>query len=55
MWGMGSFFIVFVDIIMIGLILKGQVVRQWTAKLNKTIAVTEDGVTINSKTTTGDA
>ena len=49
MWGMGAFFILFVDIIMVGLILKGQVVRQWTAKLSKTIAVTEDGVTINAK------
>lgn len=49
MWGMGSFFIVFVDLIMIGLILKGHVVRQWTTKLSKTLAVTEDGATISTK------
>lgn len=49
MWGMGAFFIVFVDIIMAGLIFKGHVVRQWTAKLSTTIAVTEDGVAINRK------
>jgi hypothetical protein len=50
MWGMGAFFVVFVDIIMAGLIFKGRVVRQWTAKLSKTIAVTEDGITINTTT-----
>jgi hypothetical protein len=50
MWGMGAFFILLVDIIMIGLILKGHVVRTWTVKLSKTIAITEDGVTINAKT-----
>ncbi|KAF5014479.1 hypothetical protein F66182_14515, partial [Fusarium sp. NRRL 66182] len=49
MWGMGSFFILFVDIIMIGLILKGHVVREWTTKLSKTLAFTEDGATISTK------
>ena len=47
--GMGSFFIVFVDLIMIGLIFKGHVVRQWTTKLSKTLAVTEDGAKISTK------
>lgn len=50
MWGMGAFFILFVDIIMAGLILKGHVVREWTAKLRKTTTVTEDGATITMKT-----
>ncbi|QGA17659.1 hypothetical protein EYB26_005334 [Talaromyces marneffei] len=49
MWGMGSFLIVFVDLIMIGIILKGHVVRQWTAKLSSTLAVTEDGAAISTK------
>ena len=50
---MGAFFIVFVDIIMVGIILKGHVVRKWTAVLSKTIAVTEDGVTINKQVDVG--
>jgi hypothetical protein len=53
MWGMGAFFILFVDAIMLGIILKGHVVRKWTAVLSKTIAVTEDGVTINKEKVVG--
>lgn len=54
MWGMGAFFIVFVDIIMICLIFKGHVVRGWTLMLSKTIAVTEDGAKISLKAEQGE-
>lgn len=47
MWGMGAFLIVFVDIIMIVIIFKGHVVREWSAKVNKTIAVSEDGAQVS--------
>lgn len=50
MWGMGAFLVVLVDIIMIGLILKGHLVRQLTVKLNKSICVTEDGAKISVNT-----
>lgn len=43
MWGMGAFLMVFVDLIMIFIILKGHMVRQWTVKLNPNIANSEDG------------
>lgn len=48
MWGMGAFLIVFVDILMIGIILKGHVVREWTVKLNPRIAFTEDGAKVTA-------
>lgn len=43
MWGMGSFLIVLVDLIMIFVVLRGHVVRRWTVKLNPGVANTEDG------------
>lgn len=43
MWGMGAFFILFVDLIMLFVIFKGHVVRNWTVFISKGIAVTEDG------------
>lgn len=43
MWGMGAFLIVLVDIMMVFIVLRGHVVRQWTVKLNPSIANTEDG------------
>lgn len=43
MWGMGAFFIVFVDILMIGVILKGHLVRGWSGWFGKGLDVTEDG------------
>lgn len=49
MWGMGAFFIVFVDLIMIGIVLKGHLVRRWTRGLSDAIDVTEDGAMISSK------
>ena len=49
MWGMGAFLIVFVDIIMVGIVLKGHLVRQWTKGLSKEIGVTEDGAMISSR------
>lgn len=48
-WGMGAFFVVFVDLLMIVIVLKGHVVRQWTTTLNKSIAVTEDGARVTVK------
>ncbi|KAF2861364.1 putative polyamine transporter [Piedraia hortae CBS 480.64] len=48
MWGMGAFLIVFVDLIMIGIVFKGHVVRNWTVKLNPDIAVTEDGAKVTT-------
>ena len=47
MWGMGAFFVLLVDILMIGVILKGHVVRRWTNSLGKGLAVTEDGAKIS--------
>ncbi|KAH8432688.1 uncharacterized protein LDX57_010315 [Aspergillus melleus] len=49
MWGMGAFLIVFVDIIMAGIVLKGHLVRQWTKGLSEEIGVTEDGAMISSR------
>lgn len=48
MWGMGAFLIVFVDVIMAGIILKGHLVRRWTSFLSNSIAVTEDGAKIRA-------
>ena len=47
MWGMGSFFIVAVDILMLWVVLKGHVMRKFTVYVNRSIAVTEDGARIN--------
>ena len=47
MWGMGAFLVAAVDLLMIGVILKGHVVRGWTVRLGKGLAVTEDGAKIN--------
>lgn len=47
MWGMGAFFILFVDIIMLGIILKGHLVRKWTGSLSSNIIATEDGAKIS--------
>ncbi|GLI77767.1 hypothetical protein PoHVEF18_006061 [Penicillium ochrochloron] len=47
MWGMGAFFILFVDLIMAGIILKGHLVREWTKSLSSSIGVTEDGAKIS--------
>jgi hypothetical protein len=49
MWGLGAFLILLVDGIMVGLILKGHLVRQWTVRLNSAIAVSEDGARITAK------
>lgn len=46
MWGMGSFLIIFVNLIILGLIFKGHIVRNWTSK---SIAVNEAGATITLK------
>lgn len=47
MWGMGAFFIIFVDIIMALIIWKGYLLRRWTARLSTSLAVTEDGARIS--------
>lgn len=49
MWGMGSFLILIVDIIMAGIIWKGHLVRRLTVRLNSDIAVTEDGAKISMR------
>lgn len=49
MWGMGAFLILLVDIIMVGIIWKGHVVRRWTSLVSRSIAVTEDGTKIRAK------
>lgn len=49
MWGMGALLIVFVDMIMVGIILKGHLVRRWTGRLSSSIAVTEDGAVISAR------
>ena len=49
MWGMGAFLILLVDIIMVGIIWKGHVVRKWTSVVSRSIAVTEDGTKIRAK------
>lgn len=54
MWGMGAFFIVAVDLLMTGVILKGHVVRRWTVHLSKGLAVTEDGAKISVRKGEGD-
>ncbi|KAI9743772.1 MAG: hypothetical protein M1818_002505 [Claussenomyces sp. TS43310] len=46
MWGMGAFFILFVDIIMLVVILKGHSIRKLTVHVSKSIASTEDGTRI---------
>lgn len=43
MWGMGAFLVLFVDLIMACIILKGHQVRRLTVRLNPDIANTEDG------------
>lgn len=43
MWGMGALFILFVDILMVVVILKGRGVRKLTKYVSKSIASTEDG------------
>ncbi|KAK3191879.1 hypothetical protein K4F52_001922 [Lecanicillium sp. MT-2017a] len=43
MWGMGALFILFVDILMVVVILKGKGVRKLTKYVSKSIASTEDG------------
>lgn len=43
MWGMGALFILFVDILMAVVILKGKGVRKLTKYVSKSIASTEDG------------
>ena len=48
LWGMGSFLIVFVDLIIVGLIWKGHLVRELTVRLNKDLCVTEDGAQITA-------
>lgn len=53
MWGMGAFLIVFVDLIMAVIVFKGHLIRRWTTALSSSIAVTEDGATINTKTNDG--
>ena len=47
MWGMGAFLVVLVDIIMAGLLFKGHVVRAWSVRVNRAIAVTDDGAQIS--------
>ena len=49
MWGMGSFLVLIVDIMMIGVILKGHIVRDLTVHISKGLAVTEDGAKIALK------
>ena len=39
----------FVDIIMIGMVFKGHVVREYTAKMNKSFIDFEDGTVLNVK------
>lgn len=46
MWGMGAFLIVFVDLIMIGMVLKGYLIRDLTRRLFPSLTETEDGVSI---------
>jgi hypothetical protein len=43
MWGMGAFFVLIVDVLMVIVILKGHLVRTLTVHVSKSIAVTEDG------------
>ena len=49
MWGMGAFFVLAVDILMMGVIFKGHLVRRLTAHVSKGLAVTEDGAKITMK------
>ncbi len=49
MWGMGAFLVLLVDILMVGVILKGHLARQLTVHVSKGIAVTEDGARISMK------
>jgi hypothetical protein len=56
MWGMGAFFVLIVDVLMVIVILKGHLVRTLTVHVSKSIAVTEDGEKVftdseNSSTT----
>lgn len=53
MWGMGAFFIVFVDLIMVVVVFKGHLIRKWTSALSSSIGVTEDGVKINTAGSSG--
>ena len=43
MWGMGAFFVLFVDLLMALVIFKGHKVRKLTVHISKSIAITEDG------------
>lgn len=43
MWGMGALFVLFVDVLMLVVILKGHWVRSLTMYVNQDIAITEDG------------
>ncbi|KAJ5974921.1 synaptic vesicle transporter [Penicillium waksmanii] len=47
MWGIGAFLILFVDLIMLWIILKGHLVRKWTDSLSSNITTTEDGAKIS--------
>ena len=49
MWGMGAFFVLIVDILMVGVILKGHLIRKLTVHVSKSIAITEDGARITLK------
>lgn len=48
MWGMGAFFVVFADILMVWVIFKGRTVRNLTMFVSKSIVATEDGIKLNS-------
>jgi hypothetical protein len=43
MYGLGAFLVVLVDMIMVGIIWKGHIVREWTVGPDLSIANTEDG------------
>ncbi|EMC91236.1 hypothetical protein BAUCODRAFT_319200 [Baudoinia panamericana UAMH 10762] len=43
MYGLAAFLMLFVDIVMVFIVLDGHVIREWTVKLNPSIANTEDG------------
>ncbi|OBT64289.1 hypothetical protein VE03_06739 [Pseudogymnoascus sp. 23342-1-I1] len=43
MWGMGAFFVLLVDGLMVVVLLKGHEVRKYTNRISDKIAVTEDG------------
>lgn len=49
MWGMGAFLVLIVDILMIAVIFKEHMIREWTVYVSKGLAFTEDGAKINEK------